>query len=208
MKMLKVLLSLVVAALTAMAPSAHAQGIPTIDIASITQMLQQYQVLQSQYSQLQQMTSMATGSRGLGNIFNDPSIQSQLPGDWQSVLSSVQSSPAFASERAKYPTVSTSPKANAMYDQVAAQNVTMSTYFGQATARLANIQNLMGQINLASDPAGKADLQARLINEQNAIQGTTQLLGVIRSKQKQDLDSANNAAAKELRCQEFKHTDC
>ena len=62
----------------------------------------------------------------------------------------------------------------------------------------------MNQIDLAKDPAAKADLQNRLVSEQNAISATNQLLAVLEKKQTQDLEAGKNKASAEFCCKKFK----
>lgn len=165
---------------------------------------EQYKQLENQYNQMRQQYQSTIGSRGLGNIFNDQSVQSALPADWHAVLRTIKNTPTYSTERTKFPTDKNNPKANALYDTLAANNATMTEFFGKTNARLAQVKKLMNQIDLAQDPAAKADLQARLLSEQNAIQGTTQLLNVIQAKQQQEVDAANREAKKEWLCKEFK----
>ena len=151
-----------------------------------------------------QLASM-TGPRGMASLLSNPAIQSSLPPDWANVYGAVQNSPAFASERARYPTI-TSAKVNAVYDSMARSRATMTDYFGKSNARLGQIEQLRLQIATAPDPAAKADLQSRMVAEQNAIQGTSQLLSILKEKQKQDLEDANRLAHKDFLCSEFKKT--
>jgi type IV secretion system protein VirB5 len=200
--------------LVTLASGALAQ-IPTTDLVSIANNLQaqiqtmaawsqNYQQLQSQITQAKQQYEAFTGSRGMGALMNSTALSSGLPPEWGAVLGSVQKTAAFATERARYPSYPDRPKANAYYDVIASQNATMSDLFAKTQGRIAQTQNLMTQIDSATDPAAKADLTNRLISEQNAIQGSQQLFAVVQQKQKQDLESAQAEAAKEWQCREFK----
>lgn len=189
-------------------------GIPVLDATSLTQAIksftqleQQYAMLTQQYTQLQSLQSIATGSRGLGTINNDPSVTSSLPSDWTSVLASVKSTSTYSSERAKYPN-STSPKLNALYDQKAADSATMIDFYKKANGRISQVKSLLLQIDSASDPAAKADLNSRLLNEQNAINADRQLLTLIKAKSEQDNAAAARAANVERVCSEFKRPGC
>ena len=59
----------------------------------------------------------------------------------------------------------------------------------------------------ANDPAAKADLQNRLITEQNSIEASTQMIELIKQKNVADLDKAREAANKEFLCKEFNNTE-
>ena len=100
------------------------------------------------------------------------------------------------------------PKANALYDVIASHNAIMSDLYGKANSRLSLIQSLTAQIDSANDPAAKADLANRLISEQNAIQANQNLVTILQSKQKQELEVASQAAVKELSCKDFKRSGC
>jgi type IV secretion system protein VirB5 len=200
------------------AGSAQAQ-IPVTDLAhigtsvanqveSIAKWAQQYSQLQQQIQQYQQQYAAITGSRGMGALLDNSSLKASLPADWQQVLTDVKKTSAYVTERGKYPTFGSLPKTNAMYDVIASQNAVMSDLYGKANNRLGLIQSLNAQIDSASDPAAKADLANRLISEQNAIQANQNLVTILQSKQKQDLEVASQAAVKELSCKDFKRSGC
>lgn len=196
-----------------LAGTAHAQVPVTIttsepDVLNLAKLAEQLQQAKQQYDQTVKQYDSTIGSRGLGSIFNDPKIKSILPRDWNSVLTTIKGTPEFSSERAKFPTLTDSPKKNALFDSMASERATMSIFYQKTNDRIEQAQSLMGQIDSASDPAAKADLQARLISEQNAIASNSQLLTVLKSKQKQELESANQDAIKEMRCKDFKRPNC
>ena len=193
--------------LSASLNSAFATGIPTFDIATFTQLMSEYETLKQQYSQLQQLESIASGSRGLGSIWNNPAVRSALPADWSSVLSYIKATPLYTTERAKFPTT-TNAKLNSMYDTQAANNATMSEYFNKSNLRLNQIQNLMNQIDSASDPAAKMDLQNRIAVEQANIQTTSQLVEILKQKQAQEQEYSNKQAHQNSLCKEFKRAGC
>lgn len=200
------------------AGAANAQ-IPVTDVAhistsianqveSIAKWAQQFNQLQQQIQQYQQQYSAITGSRGMGALLDNTALKAALPADWQQVLTDVKKTSAYVTERGKYPTFGNLPKTNAMYDVIASQNAVMSDLYGKANNRLSLIQSLTSQIDSANDPAAKADLANRLINEQNAIQANQNLVTILQSKQKQELEVASQAAVKELSCKDFKRSGC
>ncbi|MRD49388.1 hypothetical protein GHT07_19095 [Caenimonas koreensis DSM 17982] len=197
------------------AGAAHAQ-IPVTDVASVTtqvsnqvesiaKWVQQFNQMQQQITQFQQQYTAITGARGMGGLLDNPALRSALPSDWQSIITQVKSTAAYATERQKYPTFPNLPKTTALYDVVAAQNATMSDLYAKSNGRLQQIQSLMGQIDSASDPAAKQDLANRLISEQNNIQATNNLVTILQRTQKQELEVASQQAVKELSCKEFKN---
>ena len=200
------------------AGAAQAQ-IPVTDVASISTSVanqvesiakwaQQFNQLQQQIQQYQQQYAAITGPRGMAALLDNSALKAALPADWQQVLTDVKKTSAYITERGKYPTFSNAPKANAMYDVVASQNAIMTDLYGKANSRLSLIQSLTAQIDSANDPAAKADLANRLISEQNAIQANQNLVTILQSKQKQELETAAQLAAKEHTCKEFKRSGC
>ena len=200
------------------AGAAHAQ-IPVTDVAhistsianqveSIAKWAQQFNQLQQQIQQYQQQYAAITGPRGMASLLDNSALKAALPADWQQVLTDVKKTSAYVTERGKYPTFGNLPKTNAMYDVIASQNAVMSDLYGKANNRLSLIQSLTAQIDSANDPAAKADLANRLISEQNAIQANQNLVTILQSKQKQDLEVASQAAVKELSCKDFKRSGC
>lgn len=187
---------------------AHISTTVANQVEQIAKWAQQYNQLQQQITQYQQQYSAITGSRGMGALLDNTALKAALPADWQQVLTDVKKTSAYVTERGKYPTFGNLPKTNAMYDVIASQNAVMSDLYGKANNRLSLIQSLTGQIDSASDPAAKADLANRLISEQNAIQANQNLVTILQSKQKQDLEVASQAAVKELSCKDFKRSGC
>ena len=198
--------------------AAQAQ-IPVTDVASISTSIanqvesiakwtQQFNQLQQQITQYQQQYAAITGPRGMAALLDNSALKAALPADWQQVLTDVKKTSAYITERGKYPTFSNAPKANAMYDVVASQNAIMSDLYGKANSRLSLIQSLTAQIDSANDPAAKADLANRLISEQNAIQANQNLVTILQSKQKQELETAAQQATQEHTCKEFNRPSC
>lgn len=140
---------------------AHAQGIPTIDVANLAQALNQVLAWQQQYQQmLQQIEQMrqqhqtaidsfkaSTGSRGLGQIAN-LIPQSVIPPEFGQVLATARS------------------------HQEAGQLVTsqLERISGSTRTRFGQIQALMSAINGTTDAKAIGELNARIQAEQAMIQ--------------------------------------
>lgn len=196
-----------VAALTALSSPAFAGGVPTIDVATVAQLAEQYKKLQEQFTQLQKLEQIASGSRGMGGLLNDPKLSGMLPKEWQDVAATIRASSEYKTERAKLGTATTNG-GNQLLDTIAEQNATMKMFFSTANSRLDNVQNLMKQIDLATDPAAKQDLTNRLVNEQNAIAATQQVLAVLKERQQQELAASSVVKSKENLCREFNKASC
>jgi type IV secretion system protein VirB5 len=96
MKLKKLLSAGAVCVVLAIGSNAHASGIPIFDgaaaVSNAEQMAKwvaQIQEMKNQLDQAKQTYSSMTGSRGLGNIMNNPALKNYIPADWQKVYDSV-----------------------------------------------------------------------------------------------------------------------
>lgn len=174
----------------------------------IKAMADQYNTLKQQYAQAQEQFKSMNGTRALGMILNNPNIKFASTGDWTQVMNGFKSGSAFTSYRKQFPTNPNYPKSNNLYDTIAAQRAGMTEYFKKSNDRILQTELLMQQINAATDPAAKADLQNRLTSEGNAIEANAQMFEVIKQKYQDDLDAASEAASSEWSCKEFKRSNC
>ncbi len=177
-------------------------------VESIAKWTQQFNQMKQQIQQYQQQYAAITGARGMGSLLDNTAMKSALPADWQQVLTSIKTTSGYVTERAKYPTFTSLPKANAMYDVIASQNAVMSDLYSKASKQVGLVQQLTAQIDSATDPAAKTDLANRLISETNAIQANQNLVAILQSKQKQELEAAAQLANQEHVCKEFKRSGC
>lgn len=174
---------------------AHAQ-IPVTDSASIAQSaLQQVETIakwklqleqmQAQIDQARQQYTALTGQRGLGHVFNDPSLRDYLPDDWQSVYDSIRSGGYGGltgtalqlyentklydgcshhisdDERVACEAQATKPAQDMAFALAA---------YEAAKRRVEQIDLLMGHIDQTTDPKAIAELQGRIATEQANIQ--------------------------------------
>lgn len=146
---------------------------------------QQVKQMTSQIDQMKQQYESLTGSRGLGNIMNDPKLRDYLPGDWQTVYDSVKNggySGLSGTGKAVY-------DANKIYDACshltgAQQRTSCEAQavkgaqdkgfaldaYNAAKSRINQIDQLMQRINQTQDPKAIAELQGRIAAEQANIQ--------------------------------------
>lgn len=156
-------------------------------IETIKKWVEQYKQMESQISQLQQQYSAMTGSRNLGEVFNDPSLKQYLPQEWQQVYDSVRSggSQGLTGRGAqvyqqskiydacqKIVAADSKRLCEAMAVKGAQDKGNVLTALEAAKKRLAQINQLMGSINDTTDPKAIAELQARIGTEQAAIANT------------------------------------
>lgn len=170
---------------------ARAQGIPVYDNLAVVQQIQQVaswaqqlRAMADQYQQLEGQFRALTGSRGYGNIFNNPLLQQYLPAEWQQVYGQIRqgvdalSSGAQAFRHQIGDTRSCSmiadTKARMSCQQAIASPYQTYDVF-QSALNIANqkpqqIQSLISQIQTTEDPKAIAELQARIAGEQAAMQ--------------------------------------
>lgn len=172
-----------------------AQGIPVIDVTKIAQdetsqatnvakyieMIDEYK---TQIDQMKQQYEALTGSRGLGEIDQNPELRDYLPADWQKVYDDVAaggysgltgSAAAIRDQNAIYDACSTQSGTNKTVCARAANKSAQDKDFAvgafdKAKQRWDQISQLMSEINSTSDPKAIAELQARINAEQAAIQ--------------------------------------
>lgn len=199
--MKKILTLLMVATCIAGGP-ARAQ-IPTTDIlANITELMNQTQdmtqwaeqlqqmyrqidEMQKQYEQLEAQAEAISGTRNLGDIFNNPLFRNYLPDDWQNVYDEIKDggygsltgeARLIQNRNRIYDmcaTISTAEQRRVCEAQAAksAQDrAYASTAFEAASGRVGQIESLMESINGTSDAKGIAEVQARIAVEQANIQ--------------------------------------
>lgn len=195
MKSLKSLTALAVACSALLGNLAHAQ-IPVTDGASIANSIQQqietmakwkmqYDQMVSQIDQMKQQYQSLTGSRGLGQIMNNPALRDYLPSDWQGVYDSVKTG-GYSGLSGRAVSIYES---NKVYDACAgfadsqqrthcearavkgAQDKAFALdAYDKAKSRLNQIDQLMAKINDTPDPKAIAELQGRIAAEQAMIQ--------------------------------------
>lgn len=151
----------------ALSTEAQAQGIPVIDASTLAQAIMTVQQLKQEYSTISDQYNSLTGNRGLGQIFDNPSLRNYLPDDWQSVYDSVNrgqlngiSGMAKSIEQAEGGDAFTPGQVRLNQTLAANKAMTMRAYDG-VLDRLNNIKALMQQTDMTQDPAAKADLQNR-----------------------------------------------
>lgn len=185
---------LVAASMATLGHVANAQ-IPVTDVANITlsqtnqatnvakyiEMIQQYK---TQIDQMKQQYESLTGSRGFGEILNNPEFKEYLPPAWQDVYGRIRA----GGYQGLTGTAQAIRDANKLFDacgalsdsekqvceraasKAAQDKAFASDAFDKAKNRWDQIAGLMRQINSTTDPKAIAELQARINVEQAAIQ--------------------------------------
>lgn len=183
-------------AMSALISSTAFAQIPVTDGASIGQQIAaqvetiakwkiQYDQMMNQIDQAKQQFDSMNGSRGLGNIMNDPKFRDYLPADWQGVYDSVRNG-GYNGLSGRGQTVY---NANKIFDSCATISVLEQRTACEARAvkasqdkgfaldaydaakgRINQIDQLMNKINQTQDPKAIAELQGRIAAEQANIQ--------------------------------------
>lgn len=174
---------------------AYAQ-VPVTDAGSIEQQVKtqvetmakwkiQYDQMMSQIDQAKQQYESLTGTRGFGQIMDDPTLRDYLPDEWQTVYDNVRNSgyrglsgrgaqiynETKIFDSCAHITVEDQRKVCEAQAVKAAQDkgLVLDAY-DVAKSRINQIDQLMGQINTTQDPKAIAELQARIAVEQANIQ--------------------------------------
>lgn len=162
----------------------------------IAEMKAQYDELVTQTKQMEETFNSMNGTRGWGSANrNDYGYN---PGDWQDVMANTDyeavleaariagvDDAAFASE---------SDAAMAMLDmqnQNALNRTLNEQSYNVVTKRLNNLNNLVGQINSATEAKDIADLQARIQAEQVLLQNEQNKMTMLAALQESQKDIAD-----------------
>lgn len=175
---------------------AYASGIPVVDgahiakttmnhIESIAKYVEQIEKLKAQLDQMKQQYEALTGLRNLGQIMFDPKFKDYLPTEWKGVYDSMRSggySGISSSAKAIYDAAKRFDGCKHNREEIAklacqaravkgAQDKAFAMEaFDRAKDRLSQIEELMRTIDTTTDPKAIAELQARIMSEQAAIQ--------------------------------------
>lgn len=207
----------VVAALVAslsLAPAAQAQW--TVNVNSdvpamihqaqtMAQWAKQYEQMVHQITQMKSQYEALTGSRNLGQIFNNPALRTYLPDQWASIYDQVRNGglPGVSSKAASiysaegFDANATGGRKRQLDVLAANKAITMQAY-ESTLARVNNIHALMQQADAAGDMKAAADLQNRMAAENALIQNEQ-----IRLNLATQLQQAEMRLAAEQRSREF-----
>ena len=182
------ILSVLFAGLITAASPTYASGIPVVDASAIAQMVQQLTQLQQMYSQLQAQYNTAvntlnnfTGTRGLG-MFGYNTALRHFESQMRNVLNGGVSQLTGAA-RTIYDNLNLGARCATLNGEDKAFCEKQGASFAQYQAfadegkkavdqRLQNIENLMKQIDSATDAKAIADLSARIQAEKVAFEAS------------------------------------
>ena len=161
----------------ALASAARAQGIPVFDSSSFGQMVMSVKALHDQLTQLQAAYQAVSGTRNLGSLLYDPTLKKYLPADWAKVYDTAAGG-GYAGISGPLRTIQNRERLSGTVAEAQASIAGLQGFDG-ARARLAQIEQLMRQINLTHDAKGAQEIQARIAVEQAAVQNETTKLQLV-----------------------------
>lgn len=146
-------------------------------IATMKKWVDQLQFMKNQVEQMKSQYDSMTGTRGLGQIMNNPALRTYLPDQWTGIYDKVKGgnlagisgvASSIYSAEGFDPTATGGRKRQ---NEIMAANkaMTMRAY-DQTLARLNNIKSLMAQADATQDVKAAADLQNRVAAENAMIQ--------------------------------------
>lgn len=167
----------------------------------LTQLKQTYQGVMDQLNQAKQQYASITGSRGLGDVFNNPQLRKYLPSDYKKVYDLAQSG-GYKGITGTLDTVLAAEKlSGTLAEQMAAirgrqvrsaatNKIMVDDGFAGAEARLDQLEQLRQQISQTQDTKAIGELQARISVEQAAIAGEATKLQLMALLAKAEADLA------------------
>lgn len=193
---------LIIAILTSLSLSVNGQ-VAVFDASNLTYQLEQIEHQKSQidhmYNQITQLKAQVeqtkkqyeavTGTRNLGEIFNNSALKNVLPSEWKNIYNASQNGNYGISgsisdilKEEKYigsiTDMQKSIQARSQQSTATDKAIGLKAYEG-AQQRLAQIESLMKKINSTQDPKAISELQARISVEQATIQNETSKLQMI-----------------------------
>jgi type IV secretion system protein VirB5 len=185
----------VTTALIVPATSVYAIGALVYDPSNYLQAVKQVQAWEQQYTQMKQALTTAnssltqlktqvssmTGTRGFGDVFNNPALKSVVPADLSTTLASLNSTGSLTGSAASLRSTTVIYNCTDMTD--AAAKTACQAQLGQVSQaqavqqqtmtllnqRTAQIEALRGEIDQTQDPKAIAELQARLAAEEAQV---------------------------------------
>ncbi len=175
MRRMVVVISLVLA--TPMA--ALASGIPVVDVTGIAQMVTnatqqaqqaldmlnaQKETISQAKSQFDHIKSISEGNWNMGDVLNDPTLNSYLPAkSWSDIYNSTAD---LVGLRQKYGLTSSNPILQKRFDNLLTNLNVLQKSYESSAQRQRNIEQLSRYMNSSNTPQQREDLANRLQYEQ------------------------------------------
>jgi type IV secretion system protein VirB5 len=174
-------------------------------VQTMAQWGKQYQQMVTQITHLKSQVDAMTGSRGLGEILNNPALRNYLPDQWASTydqvrnghLQGISGKAASVYSAEGFDANATGGRKRELDVMAANKAMTMQAY-DATLARVNNINDLMKQANATNDMKAAADLQNRMVAENAMIQNEQTRLNLA-----MELQRIEGQLAAEQRSREF-----
>jgi type IV secretion system protein VirB5 len=218
MKQLKALALAAVVGIAA-SPAAHAQWTVNVNsdipatinqIQTMAQWAKQYQQMIQQITHMKNQYDAITGTRGLGQILNNPALRNYLPDQWATIYDQVRNGQLQGlSTKATsiYTAEGFDPNATGGRKrqlEILAANKAMAMQAYDATLqRVQNINALMQQADATNDMKAAADLQNRMVAENASIQNEQVRLNLAMQLQQAELQLADQQRSAEFSSKYF-----
>lgn len=167
----------------------------------LAQLKQTYEGVMDQLNQAKQQYASITGTRGLGDVFNNPQLRKYLPADYKKVYDLAQGGgykgitgtldTVLAAEKLSGTVAEQMAAIRGRQTRAAATNkILVDDGFAGAEARLDQLEQLRQQISQTQDTKAIGELQARIAVEQAAMSGEATKLQLMALLAKAEADLA------------------
>jgi type IV secretion system protein VirB5 len=171
----------------------------------MAQWTKQYQQMVNQINQMKQQYESITGTRGFGQILNNPALRNYLPDQWAGIYDkantgalpgiSGKANSIFSSEGFDSHAVGGRKR---QLDVLAANKAMTMQAYDNTLARLNNINALMAKADATMDTKAAADLQNRVASENAMIQNEQIRLNLMAQLQATEMQLATEQRAREF----------
>ncbi|WP_075790596.1 P-type DNA transfer protein VirB5 [Massilia putida] len=218
MKQLKIL-AVAAAVSTIVATPAYAQWTVNVNsdipatmnqIQTMAQWAKQYGQMVQQITHLKNQYDAITGTRGLGQILNNPALRNYLPDSWANIYDQIKSGglPGLSSKAAAifaaegFDSHATGGQKRQL-DILAANKAMAMQSYDATLARVQNINLLMQKADATNDMKAAADLQNRMAAENAAIQNEQVRLNLAMQLQQVEMQMADQQRSSEFASKYF-----
>ncbi|PRH40428.1 hypothetical protein C6T65_21085 [Burkholderia vietnamiensis] len=165
--------------------TAHATGVPTVDVAAVAQLKLQYDTLMDMLNKAKDQYQAVTGVyyRGKQVVDSAREIADAVPGSWQDIVN-LQKSGKLGKLTSNYETIINTLPVEQFADKRTAANYKMATdavrnglaisqsLYDEAQAHIENFKRLASQVDTTSNVKDAADLQNAMSAELGMAQAS------------------------------------
>jgi len=173
-------------------------------IESIAKFMEQVNALNTQIEQARDQYKSMTGSRGFGELFNDPELRNSLPPNWMDLYDAIQSGQIGGLSRRidELMEIDRAGTIDEISEDIRIRQARMGATnraigeagFETALRRTEQIQRLIEAISTTHDPKAIAELQARIAGEQALVANEIAKLQLVQMLQEAEQQRTNSRA--------------